>query len=318
MCEKFESIFKTYCEAVINNHPKYSSIKNKTRAKETLDDIINDVIPLFFKANPFFNNAIESIVLSPINDDLIESYSKSKSKSKKRMNKPIRTINTYTALFIPIVRKVAEPILIKYDEEEDDIYYNRITNINSIASKIFKNISDPEKYSDTYVYENSAIQATATYPENSSKIIEKYASIVKQLEEDKQWIESQITETPDDELKETKTNLAKQCIENHDSIYSTINKYIIDFMKSYKDALRDLCIDKPIRKANSGVKKEEFKDSEEDMNEETISTPFNISPINFSIPPPENFSTIAPPLPNEGPSSTITKSKKSKKSKKSQ
>lgn len=321
MCEKFESIFKTYCESVIDNHPKYSSVKNNSRAKEIFNDIIDDVMPLFFKANPFFGTAIDTIVLSPINDELIESYTKSKSKSKKRVNKPIRTINAYTALFIPIVRKIAEPILMKYDEKEEGINYNRITNINSIAAKIFKNISDPDKYSDTYVYENSAIQARASNPENSSKIIEKYSAVIQQLKEDKQWIESQIVETPDDELKETKNELAKQCIEDHNSVYSTINSYIIDFMECYKDALRDLCIDKPNKKVkkNSDEENEENEETEEenDVKKEEEFNPLNVPALNFSIPPPENFSAIVPPLPNEAPSfDTTTKPKKSKKTSK--
>ena len=209
----------------------------------------------------------------------------------------------------------------KYDEEEEGINYNRITNINSIAAKIFKNISDPDKYSDTYVYENSAIQARASNPENSSKIIEKYAAVIQQLKEDKQWIESQIVETPDDELKETKKELAKQCIEDHSSVYSTINSYIIDFMECYKDALRDLCIDKPNKKVNknSDEENEENEETEEenDVKKEEEFNPLNVPALNFSIPPPENFSAIVPPLPNEAPSfDTTTKPKKSKKTSK--
>lgn len=312
MCEKFESIFKAYCEAVINNHPKYSSVKNKTRTEETMNEIISDVIPLFFKANPFFNSAIDSIVLSPITDELIESYAK--SKNKKREKKPIRTINTYTALFIPIVRKVAEPILMKYDQEEEGVYYNRITNINSIASKIFKNISDPSKYSDTYVYEDASIQATASNPENGAAIVEKFSDIVKQLEEDKKWIEEQIVETPDDILKETKNKLTMQCIEDHYSVYSTINKYVTDFMVSYKDALRDLCIDKPLKKAKTDSedeKKEEVVDEVIEEVEQEI-TPSNIVPINFSIPPPENFN-IPPVPPTTATKPSRTRTRKTKK-----
>lgn len=313
MCEKFESIFKAFCEAVINNHPKYSSIKNKTRAEETMNEILSDAMPLFFEANPFFNTAIDSIVLSSITDELIESYAK--SKNKKREKKPIRTINTYTALFIPIVRKVAEPILIKYDQEEEGVYYNRITNINSIASKIFKNISDPSKYSDTYVYEDASIQATASNPENGAVIVEKFSDIVKQLEEDKKWIEEQIVETPDDILKETKNKLTMQCIEDHYSVYSIINKYVTDFMVSYKDALRDLCIDKPLKKAKNDSedeKKEEVVEEVVDEVEQEI-TPSNIVPINFSIPPPENFNIPpVPPTTATKPSRTTTRRKTKK------
>lgn len=313
MCEKFETIFKAYCEAVISNHPKYSSVKNKGRAEETMNEIITDVIPLFFKANPFFNSAIDSIVLSPITDELIESYAK--SKNKKREKKPIRTINTYTALFIPIVRKVAEPILVEYDQQEEGIYYNRITNINSIASKIFKNISDPSKYTDTYVYENSGIQATATNPENGAKIVEKFAKIVKQLEDDKKWIEEQVAETPDDILKETKNKLTMQCIEDHYNVYSTINKYITDFMGCYKDALRDLCIDKPLKKGKSDSEDDKEEEKKEEVEEQEI-TPSNIAPINFSIPPPENFNIppVAPvPTPAPKASRNTTRTRKTKK-----
>ena len=315
MCEKFESIFKAYCEAVINNHPKYSSVKNNTRTREIMNEILSDAIPLFFEANAFFNTAIESIVLSPIKDEMIESYAKSKNKNKKREKKPIRTINTYTALFIPIVRKVAEPILMKYDQEEPGVYYNRITNINSIASKIFKNISDPSKYTDTYVYEDASIQATATNPENGAMIVGKFSDIVKQLEEDKKWIEEQIVETPDDILKETKNKFTTQCIEEHYSVYSTINQYIIDFMVCYKDALHDLCIDKPLKKAKS--------DSEDEKKEEVVNevveeveqefTPSNIVPINFYIPPPENFNiSPVPPTTATKPSRTTTRRKTKK------
>jgi hypothetical protein len=315
MCEKFETIFKGYCEAVINAHPKYSSAKNRARAIETMNDILSDAMPLFFTGNPFFNTAVESIVLSSVSDELIASYSK--SKNKKREKKPIRTINTYTALFIPIVRKVAEPILIKYDQEEENIYYNRITNINSIASKIFKNISDPEKYTDTYVYEDSSIQATAANPENGKKIVDKFSAIVKQLEEDKKWIEEQIVDTPEDVLKETKNELTKQCIADHDKIYSTINKYVTEFMVCYKDALRDLCIDKPLKK----VKSDDEQETKEEVKEEVVNndeipeciTPSNITPISFSIPPPEDLNSVIPPVTTSTKPSRTTTRRKTKK-----
>lgn len=286
MCEKFESVFKTYYEAVLAHHPKYSSAKYKQRAEETVTEVMNDVLPLFFKANPFFATAIDSIVLSSVTDELIESYTK--SKKSKREKKPIRTVNAYTAIFIPIVRKIAEPILMKYDEEESGVYYNRITNVNSIASKIFKNITDASKYSDYYVYEDSAIQCSAKHPENGDKIVAKYAAIVKQMEEDKKYIEEQIVDTPVEELKETKARITAECIEKHSAVYNSINQYVITFMDTYKDALRDLCIDKPLKKNQKEETSEEEAAAPEEP-EQADATPVPVPLPSFIVPPPEQL-----------------------------
>ena len=69
----------------------------------------------------------------------------------------------------------------------------------------------------------------------------------------------------------------------------------------------------------SKVENEENEETEEenDVKKEEKFTPLNVPPLNFSIPPPENFSAVVPPLPNEAPSfDTTTKSKKSKKTSK--
>lgn len=261
MSGNFEETIKSYANAILGVHHKYSAKKYHDKAVDITNDVLSIVFDAFAQLNPDEMNTLNEMSLATISDEVCAQYSKKKKSSKK----VTKTLNAYTAIFIPIVRKVVEPILKQWDEEEPNVNYNRITSVNSIASKIYKNLTDKEKYTDMYEYKADATEgkttgiiiAMAACAADADKVIAQYSDVIDQIIEDKKDIEAELADVPDDQIKAMKSDLVNNYIDSHADVYDNLNDYIIEFMDKYKEALKDMCIDKPLRK-----KKVETSDEE--------------------------------------------------------
>lgn len=261
MSNSFIETFKSYANAVLDIHPKYSTKKYHDRAVDTINSVLDMVFDVFEELNSTEMDTLDSLNLNPINDDVLNKFKKSRKVTKKS----VKTLNIYTALFIPIVKKFAEPILVNYDNEEPGVDYNRITSINSIASKIYKNLTDPNKYSDTYEYDPDAtegktvgvIVSSVSDPADAEKIRLDYQHIVAQLSDDKSAIENELEGVSEEDLKETKKLLVDKMLESHADIYDQLEEYILSFMDRYKEALHDLCVNKPLKKNHKATSSDE-------------------------------------------------------------
>ena len=309
----FEDSMHSYANAILAVHSKYSSKRNHDKAVEISNNIITAVFESMMKLNPEVIETINSLEVAPITEEIVSAY-----KSKKAPKKVAKALNSYTSIFIPVIRRIAEPILKQWDEEDPEVNYNRITSINSIASKIYKNITKKENYTDHYVYNpdktegktTGAIEASTENPDDFDKISKQYEDVVKTLAADKASIEAVIKDFSDDEIKDKKADLVARCILQHEDIYNSIQDYVISFMDNYRDALRDMCLDKPLKKAKKAVKKTtvkatevvEEKIPEEDegipMDEENLQ-PFELVPVDdlMTNPVEEEVEIPAAPVP---------------------
>lgn len=249
----FETTLLDYANAIINIHGKYSQARYNTKALEIVNDIIPLVCESFSKLNPNVYEYLNKSAFVPINDDVCACYKKVKKTGVKKIS---RSVNPYTGIFTPIIRRIVDPILSDWDQDEPDVVYKRPTSSNSIASKIYKNLTNESFYSDTYVYDpefvngktTGMIIASASDITNAKVIMQKYADVITQLKSDKAEIEDIIAEIPDDQVKTQMKELITQYIDDHWDTYSMIEEYVIEFMENYKTALKDMCIDKPQKK----------------------------------------------------------------------
>lgn len=281
MSNSFVSTFKSYVDAILEIHPKYSTKKYHDKAVETVNSVLDMAFTVLEQLNSDDMITLNEMNIAPITDDVLDQFKKNRKVSKKA----VKTLNIYTAMFIPIVRKFAEPMLRKYDDEEPDVYYNRITSINSIASKIYKNLTNPDKYSDTYEYNPEAtegkiigvIVSSVSDPTDAERVRMQYQNIIEQLGNDKNEIEKDLENVSEEELKDVKNNLVDTMLTKHAHIYDKLQDYIISFMDRYKDALRDMCLDKPLKKKTT----------------KTNIPPANIPIVNeppvFTLPPVEDI-----------------------------
>ena len=279
----FEDSIRAYANAILAVHSKYSTKRNHDKAVEITEDIISAVFDAMMKLNPEVIETLNSLNVAPITEEVVASY-----KGKKAPKKVAKALNVYTSIFIPIVRRIAEPILKQWDEQDPDVFYNRITSINSIASKIYKNLTDKNSYTDHYVYEPDTIQgkttgvivASVVDPTGFDEVSTQYADIVKTLAEDKIAIEAEIKELPDDQIKAKKAELVANFMAQHEAVYNSINDYIVTFMDNYRDALRNMCLDKPLKKAKKTSTKVAKVVEEEGINmDEEGAQPFELVPV---------------------------------------
>lgn len=249
----FEETFKTYIDTILAVHPKYSTAKYHDKTVETVNEVVGMVFTLLDKLNPEEMKTMNEMEFDmPADNDLNEF-----KKKKKGVVKVNKTVNPYTGIFLPITRDVIKPVLEQWDVEEPDICYNRITSVNSIASKVYKNLTNKDAYTDTYEYDAEAVEgktkgiikASASSPKNADKIMKKYANIVKQITDDKTYVETNLEDVPEEEIKEKKAELIESVLVEHKDLYASLNEYILECMNKYRTALRDLCVDKPQRKA---------------------------------------------------------------------
>lgn len=316
MSGSFEDQFKSYMSAIMAVHSKYSSKKVHDKSVEISNDVASIVFDAVQQLNPDVMDTLNAIELAPITDAFVAQY---KTKTKKVSKKVAKSLNVYTSIFIPIVRKVAEPILKQWDTEEPDVVYNRITSINSIASKIYKNLTDKSKYTDTYEYQPDTVEgktkgvivSNASNPDDFDALVEQYGDMINTLNEDKKAIQEELKDVPDDQIKEKKAELIQMFMEQHMNEYSLINDYIMTFMDNYRTVLKEMCIDKPVKRAKktAAPKKQESINMDED--DEGIDVDGN--PETFSLPPPVDMLVpeeevidipAAPVLPPEKPAKT--------------
>ncbi len=307
----FEDSIHSYVNAILAVHSKYSSKRVHDKAAEIANDVITAVFESMMKLNPEVIETVNNLAVAPITDEVASAF-KGKKKAPRRIGK---TLNSYTSIFIPVIRKIAEPILLEWDEEDPDVNYNRITSINSIASKIYKNITDKNNYTDHYEYypdetegkTTGVIKATADNPEDFDKISKKYENIVKTLAADKETIDAELANISDDEIKSKKSELVAECMKEHEEIYDSIHDYVVSFMDNYRDALRNMCLDKPLKKAKKATKpkKTEKTTTEESAEEEGIlmdednAKPFELAPVDDLLNDPieEEIEIPAAPVP---------------------
>lgn len=309
----FEDSIRSYANAILAVHSKYSSKRNHDKAVEISNDIITAVFESMMKLNPAVIETVNSLEVAPITDEVASTY-----KGKKKASRGVgKTLNSYTSIFIPVIRKIAEPILKQWDGEDPEVNYNRITSINSIASKIYKNITKKESYTDHYEYNpdktegktTGGIEASAVNIEDFDEISKKYENIVTTLAADKEAIEAAFKKLPDDEIKDKKSELVAKCIKEHEKIYNSIHDYVVSFMDNYRDALRDMCLDKPLKTAKKTTKPKktavkDTKTEEESAEEEGISMdeenvqPFELVPVDdlLSEPIEEEIDIPAAPV----------------------
>lgn len=286
MSGAFEDQFKNYMSAIMAVHSKYSSKKVHDKAVDISNDVVSTVFSAIQQLNPSIMSVINSVNFVPITDAFVAQY-----KNKKVAKKVAKSLNVYTSIFIPIVRKVAEPILKQWDIEEPDVVYNRITSINSIASKIYKNLTDKDKYTDTYEYQpdttegktKGVIVATVSNPDDFDALAEQYGEMVKTLMEDKVAIQEELKDLPDDQIKQKKAELIQEFMSQHEEMYSMIDDYIASFMDNYRDVLKEMCIDKPAKKSKKTAAK---KEENINMDESDEGIDMNGNPQAFFLPPP--------------------------------
>lgn len=308
----FEDSIHSYANAILAVHSKYSSKRVHDKATEIANDIISAVFESMMKLNPEVIEAVNNLEVAPITDEVASTY-----KGKKKVPRKIgKTLNSYTSIFIPVIRNIAEPILQQWDEEDPDVNYNRITSINSIASKIYKNITKKDSYTDHYEYDpdetegktTGVIKATADNPEDFDEISKKYEKINKTLDEDKKAINAKLANISDEEYKDKKKELVDEYIKKHEETYSSIHDYVVSFMDNYRDALRNMCLDKPLKKAKKVTKpkKTDVKTTEEEtVEDEGISMdednmkPFELAPVDDLLNEPieEEIEIPAAPVP---------------------
>lgn len=307
----FEDSIHSYANAILAVHSKYSSKRVHDKATEIANDVITAVFESMMKLNPEVIETVNNLAVAPITDEVASAF-KGKKKAPRKIGK---NLNSYTSIFIPVIRKIAEPILLEWDEEDPDVNYNRITSINSIASKIYKNITDKNNYTDHYEYNPDktegktigAIEATADNPEDFDKISKKYEKIKETLDEDKKAIDAELANISDDEIKDKKAELVADCMNKNEEIYNSIHDYVVSFMKNYRNALRDMCLDKPLKKAKKTTKpkKTEKTTTEESAEEEGIlmdednAKPFELAPVDDLLNDPieEEIEIPAAPVP---------------------
>lgn len=280
----FEDSIRAYANAILAVHSKYSTKRNHDKAVEITEDIISAVFDAMMKLNPAVIETLNGLDVAPITEEVVASF-----KGKKAPKKVAKALNVYTSIFIPIVRRVAEPILKQWDDDDPDVFYNRITSINSIASKIYKNLTDKNSYTDHYVYEPDTTQgkttgvivASVVDPAGFDEVSNQYADIVKTLAEDKIAIEAEIKKLPDDQIKAKKAELVASFMLRHEAVYNSINDYIVTFMDNYRDALRNMCLDKPLKKAKKTTTKvAKVVEEEEGINmDEEGAQPFELVPV---------------------------------------
>ena len=295
MSGNFEETIKSYVNAIIEVHHKYKTKKYHDKALDITNDMLTIIFNVFAQLNPEEMEALNAMELAEITDEVCAQYSKKTRTTKKA----VKTVNVYTGIFTPIVRGIVEPILKQWDEEEPNIRYNRITSINSIASKIYKNLTDKSKYTDTYEYQSSfvdgknkgTIVATVTNPENADKIIAEYSGVIDQILEDKKDIEASLDEIPDEQLKEAKSEFIQNYLNDHAEVYNNIRNYVVEFTNNYKEALRDMCIDKPIKSKKPNVTEELVL---EDNPIVTAPTKKTTTPKKTTA--PKKTTTISPPV----------------------
>lgn len=263
----FVETFKEYAAAIVNLSHK-ANTKSGTKALENTDNMLTMIFDLFAQLNPTEFGTINAMTFSNnIPDNVLKQF---KKKVSKKSVKPIKTVNMYTGIFTPIVRDIIKQILQQWDLEEPEVRYDRITSINSIASKIYKNITDVNTYTDTYKYvpnindegvDKGVIEASCSNIDNAAVIIDQYANIIEQIEQDKATIEERLKEIDDSDakaFKQYKNEIIAECIQNSSDVYSTIESYVIEFTNNYREPLRDMCIAKPIK--TKKVKVEEIVD----------------------------------------------------------
>lgn len=307
----FEDSIHSYANAILAVHSKYSSKRVHDKATEIANDVITAVFESMMKLNPEVIETVNNLEVAPITDEVASAF-KGKKKAPRKIGK---TLNSYTSIFIPVIRKIAEPILLQWDEEDPEVNYNRITSINSIASKIYKNITDKNNYTDHYKYNPDkiegktvgAIEATADNPEDFDKISKKYEKIKETLKEDKEAIDAELANISDDEIKDKKAELVADCMNKNEEIYNSIHDYVVSFMDNYRDALRDMCLDKPLKakKTTKPKKTEKTTTEEESVEEEGISMdeesakPFELVPVDDLLNDPieEEIEIPAAPVP---------------------
>ena len=307
----FEDSIHSYANAILAVHSKYSSKRVHDKATEIANDVITAVFESMMKLNPEVIETVNNLAVAPITDEVASAF-KGKKKAPRKIGK---NLNSYTSIFIPVIRKIAEPILLEWDEEDPDVNYNRITSINSIASKIYKNITDKNNYTDHYEYNPDktegktigAIEATADNPEDFDEISKKYKNIKETLDEDKKAIDAELANISDDEIKDKKAELVADCMNKNEEIYNSIHDYVVSFMDNYHDALRDMCLDKPLKKAKKTTKpkKTEKTTEEESVEEEGIlmdeesAKPFELAPVDDLLNDPieEEIEIPAAPVP---------------------
>lgn len=293
MSGAFEDQFKDYMSAIMAVHSKYSSKKVHDKAVEISNDVVSTVFNAIQQLNPSIMSVINSVNFVPITDAFVAQY-----KTKKVAKKVAKSLNVYTSIFIPIVRKVAEPILKQWDIEEPDVVYNRITSINSIASKIYKNLTDKSKYTDTYEYHPDTVEgdgktkikgvivATVSNPDDFDALAEQYGEMIKTLMEDKVAIQEELKDLPDDQIKEKKATLIQEFMSQHEEMYSMIDDYIASFMDNYRDVLKEMCIDKPAKKSKKAATKVAKAEESINMDESDEGIDMNGNPQTFFLPPP--------------------------------
>lgn len=263
----FVETFKEYAAAIVNLSHK-ANTKSGTKALENTDNMLTMIFDLFAQLNPDEFKSINAMTFSNnIPDNVLKQF---KKKVSKKSVKPIKTVNMYTGIFTPIVRDIIKEILQQWDLEEPEVRYDRITSINSIASKIYKNITDVNTYTDTYNYvpnindegvDKGVIEASCSNIDNAAAIIDQYANIIEQIEQDKAIIEERLKEIDDSDakaFKQYKNEIIAECIKNSSDVYSTIEDYVREFTNNYREPLRDMCIAKPIK--TKKVKVEEIVD----------------------------------------------------------
>lgn len=263
----FVETFKEYAAAIVNLSHKVNT-KSGTKALENTDNMLTMIFDLFAQLNPNEFNTINAMTFSNnIPDNVLKQF---KKKVSKKSVKPIKTVNMYTGIFTPIVRDIIKQILQQWDLEEPEVRYDRITSINSIASKIYKNITDVNTYTDTYKYvpnindegiDKGVIEASCSNIDKAAIIIDQYANIIEQIEHDKAIIEDRLKEIDDDDakaFKQYKNEIIAECIQNSSDVYSAIENYVIEFTNNYREPLRDMCMAKPIK--TKKVKVEEIVD----------------------------------------------------------
>lgn len=309
----FEDSIHSYANAILAVHSKYSSKRNHDKAAEISNDIITAVFESMKKLNPEVIETINSLEVAPITDEIASAY-----KSKKAPKKVAKALNSYTSIFIPVIRKIAEPILKQWDNEDPEVNYNRITSINSIASKIYKNLTDKDSYTDHYEYNPDKqqgktvgqIEASAESPDDFDEISKQYADVIKTINEDKIEIEEELKGLSDSEIKDKKTELVADCMKKHENIYNSIQDYVVSFMDNYRAALRDMCLDKPLKKAKKTTKPKKTitktvdETAEEDGDDgismdEVNATPFELVPVDdlMTDPVEEEIDIPAAPVP---------------------
>lgn len=292
MSGSFEDQFKSYMSAIMAVHSKYSSKKVHDKAVEISDDVTSIVFDAVQQLNPDIMDTLNAIELAPITDTFVAQY-----KTKKVAKKVAKSLNVYTSIFIPIVRKIAEPTLKQWDIEEPDVVYNRITSINSIASKIYKNLTDKSKYTDTYEYQPDTVEgkttgvivATVSNPDDFDALAEQYGEMINTLMEDKKAIQEELKDLPDDQIKVKKAELIQDFMSQHEDVYSMINDYILTFMDNYRDALKEMCIHKPVKKSKKTTKTAANTQNNQEainMDESDEGIDINGNPATFFLPPP--------------------------------